>query len=250
MAARSFRFLSLPGPAAAESSGWMVTLSDMLLLLLTFFVLLISMSSFDQTMLIRTFGGTGSGSSGALDRGDTLPWVAEDESRQQKAQIHSQDVIYYRRLSVPLSQLLDRLEKDLGKALLRLEVIEQDLELELASDRLFGTLDDSLRPDGRRVLGRLREFFKSWSGLVEIAVYTDNFPLNTSRYPDNQVLAARRGERLVQALAALGLPASRVFLSAYGPDRVLEVNDTPAHRRRNRRIVFRLPEWATQVAGK
>ncbi len=222
----------------------MVTLSDMLLLLLTFFVLLISMSSFDQTMLIRTFGASSPGNSGVLQRGDSLPLVTNRE-KPEAERSRPRDLIYYRRLSAPLSQLLDGLERDLGKSLLRAEVVDRDLELEIAGDRLFGTLDDNLKLEGRLVLARLCEFMRSWSGIIEIEVYTDNFPINTRRFPDSQVLAARRGERLVKTLAVLGLPSSRIVLAAYGSDRACVANDTPEHRRRNRRIVFRLPRWAT-----
>ena len=228
------------------SDGWMVTLSDMLLLLLTFFVLLISMSSFDQGLLTEVFGGPRPGSSGVLNRGAGIPIVIPIEEVPKDLR-ERDDLALYRRLSEPLSRLLDVFERRLGKALLRVDVIDGNLELEIMSDKLFGTLDDTLKTQGEEVLRQFGSFLKSWRGIIEIEVYTDNFPLQTSRFSDNNVLAAWRGERLVVALAENGIERTRVLLAAYGADRAVVVNDTPKHRRRNRRIVLRLPGWLQTV---
>ncbi|MEA3332785.1 MAG: flagellar motor protein MotB [Pseudomonadota bacterium] len=229
-------------PLPPGSDGWMVTLSDMLLLLLTFFVLLISMSSFDQGLLTEVFGGPRPGSSGVLNRGAGIPLVTSADEVLKDLR-ERKDLAFYRRLSEPLSRLLDVLERRLGKALLRVDVIDGNLELEIMSDQLFGTLDDTLKTQGEETLRQFGDFLKSWSGSLEIEVYTDNFPLQTFRFPDNNVLAAWRGERLVAVLEKNGIKRSRVLLAAYGADRAVAVNDTPKHRRRNRRIVFRLPGW-------
>ena len=227
---------------SSSGDGWMITLSDMLLLLLTFFVLLISMSSFDHGLMTEVFGGPRPGSSGVLNRGATIPIMIPLEESQREVR-ERKDLVYYRRLSEPLSRLLDGLERRLGKALLRVDVVDGNLELEIMSDELFGTLDDTLKPRGEGTVRQFGGFLRSWSGILEIEVYTDNFPLHTPRFPDNNVLAAWRGERLVAALERNGIKRARVLLAAYGADRAVAVNDTPKHRRRNRRIVFRLSGW-------
>ena len=228
---------------ASVSAGWMITLSDMLLLLLTFFVLLISMSSFDHSLLTDVFGGPRPGSSGVLNRSTSIPIVVAPEEEPQEL-FERNDLEFFLRLSEPLTQLLDNLEQKLGKALLRVDVIDDNLELEIMSDKLFGTLDDSLKPQGEEVVRQLGIFLEGWKGLLEIEVYTDNFPLQTDRFPDNSALAAWRGERLASAFTGLGINPAKILLAAYGADRAVVVNDTPKNRQRNRRIVFRLPGWA------
>ncbi len=231
-------------PAGGE--GWMITLSDMLLLLLTFFVLLISMSSFDPGLLTETFGGPKPGSSGVLSKGASVPIVVSTQSAQRPIS-ERKDLAYYRRLSLPLSRLLDLLEQRLGKALINVDVLDGNLELEIMSDKLFGTLDDNLKPQGEEILLDLGKFLRDWSGLLEIEIYTDNFPLHTSRFPDNNVLAARRGVRLVESFTQRGFKRSQILLAAYGADRAVVVNDTPQHRQRNRRVILRLPDWVESV---
>ncbi|MCD6291994.1 MAG: hypothetical protein J7M09_00885 [Deltaproteobacteria bacterium] len=232
-------------PVPPDSSGWMVTLSDMLLLLLTFFVLLIAMSSFDQGLLNEIFG-TRPGLSGVLDRGTSIPLIVPAEELRKDPR-ERKDLAFYRRLSKPLSRLLDVFERRLGKALLRADLIDGNLELEIVSDELFGTLDDTLKPQGEEVLRQFGDFLKLWNGVLEIEVYTDNFPLQTARFTDNNVLAAWRGERLTAVLEKSGFKRSQILLAAYGADHAVAVNDTPRHRWRNRRIVFRLPGWVQTV---
>ncbi|MBN2706139.1 MAG: OmpA family protein [Deltaproteobacteria bacterium] len=228
--------------------GWMVTLSDMLLLLLTFFVLLISMSSFDKDLLRKAFGGLLPASSGVLHRGSSLNLDVPVEEVDGLLRLRDQN--HYEKLSEPLSRLLDQLEDQLGKTGLAVEVVDQGLRLELASDQLFGTLDDDLKSQGKVALRHLEKFFRAWAGLIEIEVYTDNFPLQTARFPDNKVLAAGRGGRLTEYLVHAGFKPERFSLAAYGSDRGLVANDTPEHRRRNRRVVFHLPEWVAATGGK
>jgi len=227
---------------AVKGEGWMITLSDMLLLILTFFVLLISMSSFDPGLLTETFVGLRPGSSGVLYKGSSVPIVISSQ-KAQKQIMERKDLAYYRRLSPALSKLLDRLEKRLGKALINAGILDGNLELEIMSDKLFGSLDDNLKPQGEDTLFALGRFLQGWAGLLEIEVYTDNFPLHTSRFPDNNVLSARRGARLVEALVTAGSKRSQILLAAYGADRAVVINDTPQHRQRNRRIILRLPDW-------
>jgi len=234
-------------PPSGGGAGWMITLSDMLLLLLTFFVLLISMSSFDPGLLTDVFGGPRPGSSGVLNLSTSIPIVVAPEEQSREVR-ERKDLAFFLRLSEPLSRLLDKLEEKLGKALFRVDVIDDNLELEIMSDKLFGTLDDSLKPQGDEVMRQLGIFLEGWKGLLEIEVYTDNFPLQTARFPDNSVLAAWRGERLAGVFARLGINPAKILLAAYGADRALVVNDTPKNRQRNRRIVFRLPGWAKLVA--
>ncbi len=224
----------------------MITLSDMLLLLLTFFVLLISMSSFDPVLLTETFGGLQPGSSGVLSKGASVPIVVSAQNEPRPIS-ERKDLAYYRRLSLPLSHLLDLLEQRLGKALVNVDVLDGNLELEIMSDKFFGTLDDKLKLQGEEILLDLGKFLRDWSGLLEIEVYTDNFPLHTSRFPDNNVLAAQRGAHLVEFFAQSGVKRSQILLAAYGADRAVVINDTPQHRQRNRRVILRLPGWVESV---
>lgn len=226
-------------PASAD--GWMVTLSDMLLLLLTFFVLLISMSSFDRGMLENVFREFLPAGAALLAPGNSVNQDLTLKKLEKDPQIND---MTRSRLDPELSRRLDQLAAGLGKALIRVEVVGEDLHLRCPSDYFFGALDDSLSGAGKVALGKIVDFLKGWSGDLQIEVHTDNFPLLAGKFHDNQALAAARGARLCQALATRGLADGRLLLAAWGSYRPLVANDSPDNRGRNRRIEFILPSWA------
>ncbi|MBW1644814.1 MAG: flagellar motor protein MotB [Deltaproteobacteria bacterium] len=231
------------------SNGWMVTLSDLLILLLTFFVLLISMSSMDNKVLKKMFSAFPD-SLGVMNVGGGSSLVPEVKPLvvPPVSQVRSiADLAALRKLSPALSRLLDDLERQVGRSRVKLAVVDDDLCLEMASDLLFGTLDASLKPAGRRLLALLGPFLGRQAVPLVIEVYTDNFPLHTERFPDNWVLAAARGDVVARQLQRFGVAADRLSLAAYGPDRPLLPNDLPEHRARNRRLVIRLAGWLPAV---
>lgn len=223
----------------------MVTLSDLLVLLLTFFVLLISMSSMDKKVFKKMFGAFPY-SLGVLNMGGSVQPLEKKENLIVRPVAKSRsiaDLSALRKLSPSLSALLDGLEAGSAGSCLTASVVNDDLNLEIVSDFLFGTLDATMKPAGKIVMARLAGFVAQQPGEVIIEVYTDNFPLHTAKFPDNWVLASARGDVIARELQRRGLAESRLALSAFGPDRPQVDNDTPEHRARNRRVVMRLAGW-------
>jgi len=232
-----------------KHNGWMVTLSDLLILLLTFFVLLISMSSMDKKVFKKMFGAFPS-SLGVLNMGGSVQPLEKDESLIVRPVAKSRsiaDLAALRKLSPQLSKLLDDLETRFAGAGLVASVIDDDLNLAIASDFLFGTLDATLKPAGKIMLAEVAGFVAKQPGELVIEVYTDNFPLHTARFSDNWILASVRGDVIAGELQKRGVPKSRLALSAFGPDRPQVDNDTPEHRARNRRVVIRLAGWYSSL---
>ena len=72
-----------PVKHAKPSAEWLVTFGDLLTLLITFFVLLISMSSMDRQKLKKTFGFF-KGASAALERGKGVARAESDMSAEAR----------------------------------------------------------------------------------------------------------------------------------------------------------------------
>ncbi len=243
--------LKIGEPEVRSSQSWMVTLSDLLILLLTFFVLLISMSSMDNKVLRKMFSAFPD-SLGVMNTGGvpllekTRPLVVPPVSQVRTIS----DLAALRKLSPSLSRPLDELEGAAGRSHLRVTVVGDDLCLEIESDFLFGTLDAEMRSRGLKLLATVGRFLARQPVPLVIEVYTDNFPLHTQQFPDNWVLAAVRGDRIARQLERQGVAAARLSLAAYGPERPVAANDLPDHRARNRRLVIRLPGWLPAREGR
>jgi chemotaxis protein MotB len=232
--------------APEKRIGWMVTLSDLLILLLTFFVLLISMSSMDMRAFRRIFGAFPA-SLGVLGMGGgslVVPPADELIEGEPKHVRRIVDLVALRKLSPELSLLLDRLEDDVASDRLEVAAVGDDLRLRIAGDYLFGTLDARLRESGAQLLVLLGDFIAGQPGMVTVEVYTDNFPLATGAFADNWDLAAARGEIVVQQLIHRGVAKRRLRLAALGPDNPDMANDTALHRARNRRVVIVVSGWS------
>ncbi|MBN2333709.1 MAG: flagellar motor protein MotB [Deltaproteobacteria bacterium] len=234
---------------SGRNNAWMVTLSDLLVLMLTFFVLLISMSSMDKKTFKKMFGVLPA-SLGVLHLGGGTPSVDRKETLIVPSTLSPRaitDLAALRKLSPALSRLLDDLETQAPPDSLVVKAVNDDLELEVAADFLFGTLDATLKKAGRPFLALLAAFIADQSDPLLIEVYTDNFPLHTAAFPDNWVLAAVRGHVIASQLRQQGIKEDRMSLAAFGPDRPLVANDTPEHRSRNRRIVMKLSGWVSRL---
>jgi len=233
----------------AKHNGWMVTLSDLLILLLTFFVLLISMSSMDKKVFKKMFGAFPN-SLGVLNMGGSVQSPEKKESLIVRPVAKSRsvaDLASLRKLSPSLSKLLDDLEAGSASSCLAASVVNDDLNLDIVSDFLFGTLDADMKPAGKIMIAELAKFVAKQPGELVIEVYTDNFPLHTAKFPDNWILASVRGDAIARELQGQGVAESRLALSAFGPDRPRMDNDTPEHRAGNRRVVMRLIGWYSSL---
>ncbi len=75
-----------------------------------------------------------------------------------------------------------------------------------------------------------------FGGRVAVIGHTDNQPIHTIEYPDNQILSEKRAALIAQALSSQGVPADRIETSGKGDAQPLAANATPAGRARNRRV--------------
>jgi len=222
-----------------DTGLWMVTFSDLVMLLLTFFVLLLSMSSMDAKKLqdmfthfkaatgVLGFSGSGSISSLAtfiekLNKSDTM--VVVDHSLLEK---------------LILTDLDEALEKLLQKdtQALTIEDDERGIVLRVKQDILFEHGKAILNKEVLPVLDLIAKAIADSPNDILIMGHTSNEPVSSRRYPSNWELSAYRGLTVLQYfIVAKGLSPSRFAAGGYGPTRPLNPNDTPENRALNRRI--------------
>lgn len=65
----------------------------------------------------------------------------------------------------------------------------------------------------------------------------------------NMAVGARRAQAVADYMQSLGLPASRMTVVSYGPDRPIDPRSTRDARARNRRVQFLVVEQADQQAA-
>lgn len=205
---------------------WLITLSDLLMLLLVFFVIL-----FGIELQKRHTPGT---ASQAESKGNPIEKVSAIE---------------------PDSSQLDMtasIEKELV-AILNQEKGAQDVMVRRVSNLVTLTFPEQivfdpghavLKPSAQPTLNKVASFIRERPSLiVEVQGHTDDRPISNSRYPSNWELSVDRATQVAKALIGLGVDPTRFSVKGFGEYRSLNPNDSEGNRLKNRRveIQFALP---------
>jgi chemotaxis protein MotB len=213
--------------------GWMATFADMMTFMMAFFVLLLSMASFDQQKIVEALGSL-RGSLGVLDEGvktdisikELLPSLEVIAVTKRDEQIEKSFESI--RIFVNQRQLESQIQVDLDAG----EII-----LNIDSSILFQSGDAGIGPESSRFLENVVEILRQNLGDVRVEGHTDNIPIQTTLYPSNWELSTARAVNILRHLVEEGtLDAQRFSAVGYGEIRQIASNETPEGRAKNRRV--------------
>ncbi|MDO9002406.1 MAG: OmpA family protein [Aquabacterium sp.] len=135
------------------------------------------------------------------------------------------------------------LEKALAIPLATGRVTLNNGRIGISGSVLFPVNSDQLRPEGRQLLKGLVQPLLVYLGerdeMLMVSGFTDDKGLRESsnkRFADNLELSAQRALTVTRALMAEGMPSSRVFAAAFGPEQPVASNADEKGRALNRRV--------------
>jgi chemotaxis protein MotB len=219
--------------------GWMVTFSDLVTLLLTFFVLLISMSSMDVKAIQQSFG-LFSGASGLLEftKSGKLPDLAN--IIDQIVEVPADVLIDQQALKDQIFHFDDaELQKMMSLVDQDIEVVtdERGLVIRIGDYILFTEGGAELRPQSLFILSRLADVLGSATQQISVEGHTDASPLEGGYKPWAWELSLERAIAVLEYFTKdRGLLPDRFRVGGFGPSQPLAPNDTAVNRARNRRI--------------
>lgn len=205
-----------------SDSNWMITLSDVLTLLLVFFIMF---SFINKNAKSDTIPQT--------DKGVTIPidttFVKNTSSDTLSGMKNEMD-----------SAIRDlNMEEDVD-----VRTLDREIVITMKENVSFMSADAELLKESEPVLEKIASIIKSHpSFIVEIDGHTDNVPINTPRYPSNWELSvARAASVLKYFMNNQGMEPSRFSIKGDADQRPLVSNDTTEHKALNRRVEIRLKE--------
>ena len=225
---------------SGHEGSWMVTFSDLSTLLLTFFVLLLSMSSMDDLKLKSMFQNFTS-SSGIL-------------LFKQYGEIYHAKEIFIQGLYEKLKDALvvnkdtEGIENELASnitenpfvnasAAVKFENLENGFKLVFGQELLFRSGSAQIRPEMLPVLVQVADFIRVSSYQVYIDGHTDAIPIHTDKYKSNEDLSLARAYNIMEYLVkGCGVAPNTIALCGYGAQRPVASNKTPEGRAKNRRV--------------
>ncbi|MGX4600738.1 flagellar motor protein MotB [Faecalimicrobium sp. JNUCC 81] len=207
--------------------SWLATYADTITLLLTFFILLYSISSVDSEKLKQL---TKSLQSSLSPTGSVE--VAEIENiTDLKVQGGNTE---YENLSEKLNKVInDNALTDV----IKIREEERGIVLQLDETILFDPGKAKLKEDTQGVLEAITTIINSTDNDVLIEGNTDNVPMNTALYGSNWELSTARGVSVVRYFVeSKSVDPRRFAVKGYGEYKPLVANDTPENRAINRRV--------------
>ena len=225
---------------ALNPDAWMVTFSDLVMLLLTFFVLLLTMSSMDSKKLndifFRMKGSAGvlelSGYKEITNLSNFVERYSESENNFVIDQNLLNNLIPIEELNVKTQEMLNNYSK-----LLDIKDDERGIVVSFQENILFHSGQATLKKEVFPVLDSIASAIESSSNDIIIIGHTDNVPVSSQIYKSNWELSAYRSLVILEYfIKQKNLEPLRFTVGGYGPSRPLYANDNPKNRALNRRV--------------
>ncbi len=219
---------------------WMATFSDMMTLLLTFFVMIVAMSEVEVKKFEEALSYF-KGSTGLLQHETITPTMRRQSSLDAKT----------RRQAEAFEEVQRYLEEQGLTDDVSVSLTEAGLRVIVTDSVMFRSGAADLIDPSRQLLATLAELLREHVAAVTVEGHTDDRPIQTVRYPSNWELSAARAASVVRFLLDLpdALPPAQCTALGHGEHRPLVPNDTAAGRARNRRVDIFFewnPTWPTE----
>jgi chemotaxis protein MotB len=209
--------------------AWMVTFADLMTLLLTFFVLLLSMSTLDNQKVKLALGSL-RGALGVLEGGGQ-PREGRREISQM-TRLAQGEMTLHTTIERVMEQHLDKASNDF------IQIGHKDEKIFMAVDNamLFAPGSTEILPSAYPFLDDLAAAMVQTSANAEFIGYADN-SAPTGFYVSNwEVAAARALSTLMYVERSGPVPGSRLKASTHGEHHPRYDNDSAAGRAGNRRV--------------
>ena len=206
---------------------WMATFSDMMTLLLTFFVMLVAMSEVEvkkfEEALSYFQGGTG---------------MLSYESVTPTLRRHS-SVEYSQREHAMRFEEVERYLQEQGLTdMVEVNLTETGLSVSVTDSVMFHSGAAELIEPSQHLLATLTELLGGAVAAIRVEGHTDDRPIQTARYPSNWELSTARAASVVRFLLETpdALSPDRYTALGHGEHRPIASNETGEGRARNRRV--------------
>lgn len=213
---------------------WLTSFSDMVLLFLCFFVLLLSFARTDSGGFQSAVGSVRQALGGAEQPKQAAPAVTPAELKQAVEQ-QAQAQTLRARMVEQVEQFLS--ERGLS-AQVEVAPDERGIILRTRDQVLFDSGAAQLKDEGLPVLAAVADLAQRFHGQLAVEGHTDNRPIQSSLFPSNWELSGARSSVVLRHLLNENIAAERVHVAGYADRRPIASNDSEEGRARNRRVEF------------
>jgi chemotaxis protein MotB len=221
-----------------DSNRWMLSYSDMMSLLLVFFVILLSMSKFNadqveavsQSIREGLVGQTAQTSpeAGSFENKDGFP-LELPEITPYWSEDDFEEFVRLLKSLIASSSISDAVE---------IKLDDRGVVISFKDHALFRSGRAELSEASMEVIDKIGELLSQLNySYVLVEGHTDSDPIKTARYADNMDLSTQRAANVWRRLVAKGIDPKKSASIGYGEYRPIAPNDTSENKAKNRRVV-------------
>lgn len=257
-----------------SSGSWLTTYADMVTLLLTFFVLMLSISVIDverykavAETLRSSFGSlpTDTPAAGASPV-DLAPGAADPDASLEgpppaqlieleappslgreadKASSQALEDLRRQQMEERAEELRRRLADAIAAGDMEVETTDDTVILRITEKASFPSGSADMQQAFEPVIERIARELSASEDRIVVTGYTDDVPVRSGRYRSNWDLSAARAVSVLMSLRDEGIEANRLSARGMGENNPIAANDNAESRARNRRVEIALiPAWA------
>ena len=208
---------------------WVMTYGDMMSLLLTFFILIVSFSSMQESKFHQASESL-RGAFGVLGDPATIidfqqPLIPPETYGTEEGELQEE-----------VSELEKAvLEADASQEV-QVEVQPDGVVFRLDAPFLFASGGADLTPAALPVLDKMAEVLAKHPERVRVEGHTDAIPIHSAKFASNWELSAARAVTVARYFQSRGVAPERMSATGYGEFKPLAGNDSAEGRATNRRV--------------
>jgi len=211
---------------------WLVTYSDMMTLLVVFFIVMYSMSAVDAkkySQLSASLRKTIIGEATGQIFGDSPgPAVIQGVSVTQREQ---------RNIENSKRQIEEYIKEKQLEGKIMVSITERGLVISLKEVLLFNSGSAHLKPEAAQAIAMVGRSIEFMPNSFRVEGYTDDLPIHTVVFPSNWDLSSKRAINVLEVLVNdAGIKPEKLSAVGYGEYRPLVPNDSDINRTINRRV--------------
>lgn len=229
-----------PKQEGGGSPGWMTTFSDLMSLLLTFFILLYSMSNIDaqkfKDMSLSLQGVlSGLGYTRIMEGQDSDMEIPIEDEKPLDENTETSTIM--QEIQEVYEKILDYVEAEGLDADVTVNFDKRGIFVDIKEAILFDSASAKIKDTGVVVLEKLEGILNEFDNEIVIEGHTDDIPMQSTLYSSNWELSTGRSVAVLRYLSEEGkIPPKRMAAMGYGEYRPIVPNTSEENRAANRRV--------------
>lgn len=220
--------------SAGNNERWLLTYSDLITLLMIFFVVMYSISNINTGKYKQLSESLKTGMGG----GKTI--IGKDETtpiNQQTSVIDLNNAAEQQKLEAVKKQLDEYLKKNGLKATVTTSIDDRGLVVSIEDTEFFDTGKADINPVSKIKLIAIGNILNQVVNYMRVEGHTDNVPIKNNEFSSNWQLSAIRATNVTELLiSSVGIPPAKLSAVGYGEYRPIADNSTEVGRAKNRRV--------------